>query len=354
MGYYDREIPSVLREDIERLIADSVVDLTFLEDKTIFVTGATGVIGYNLVHTLLYIHDKRSVSFKIIALVRDIDKASSLLGCHERLNFVKGDVRNSINISDHIDYIIHAASITSSRKCVESPADVIETSFIGTDNVLRLAKENGAKKVIFLSSMEVYGTPQDDEIITEEHGTDINTMDVRSCYPESKRLCESLCRAYMQQYDIPVIVLRLTQTFGMGVSYDDPRVFAEFARCAIEDKNIILHTDGSTKRSYLYTADAVSAILVALLRGVPGEAYNVANEDTYCSIYEMASLVCRCCANGDIDVVVQKKDTGSFGYAPKLTMNLDSTKIRELGWKPEYDLEEMFRRLCKWMRQNAR
>ena len=146
-------------------------------------------------------------------------------------------------------------------------------------------------------------------------------------------------------------VLRLTQTFGPGVDYQDARVFAEFARCVIEGKNIVLKTKGETKRNYLYTADAVTAILIVLLEGKIGEAYNAANEQTYCSIYDMAVLAAEHCAAGRISVEVQgEKNAEALGYAPTLHMNLDTGKLRALGWKASCTLPEMFDRMIEDMR----
>ena len=123
-------------------------------------------------------------------------------------------------------------------------------------------------------------------------------------------------------------VIRLTQVFGPGVKYDDSRVFAEFARCVLEKKNIVLHTKGETKRNYLYTFDAVTAVLTVLLKGENGEAYNAANEETYCSIYEMAQMVANDIGN-DIFVEIVEKNINDFGYAPTLKMNLDTDEIEK-------------------------
>ena len=141
------------------------------------------------------------------------------------------------------------------------------------------------------------------------------------------------------------MVVRLTQTFGPGVEYNDGRVFAEFARCAIEGRNIVLNTKGETKRNYLYTGDAADAIFTVLAAGQAGEAYNAANEDTYCSIYEMACLVAKECAGGRIGVEIKERaDAARLGYAPTLHMNLDTSKLRSLGWQPQVGLAEMYSR----------
>lgn len=217
--------------------------------------------------------------------------------------------------------------------------------------MLEFARKNPVKGFLFLSSMEVYGTPLTDDKIHEFHGTDLDTMSPRTSYPESKRLCENLCTAYFSEYQVPARVLRLTQTFGPGVAYEDPRVFAEFARCAMEGKDIVLHTKGETKRNYLYLADACTAILTVLTKGVNGEAYNGANEETYCTIRDMAQLVASQCGKPGMRVRVEVEEEAEekFGYAPILKMNLDTSKLRGLGWKPETGLADMYRRMIRCM-----
>lgn len=312
---------------------------------TVLLTGATGLIGKSIVKRLT-----SSKDVTVVAVVRNIEKAVSLFGNEkENLKYIVGDVLTLSSINKPIDYIIHGASQTSSKAFVNEPVETIMTAIQGTKNMLDIATQNSVKGFIYLSSMEVYGNPAGDEKITEEHSTNINTMRTRSCYPESKRMCESLCASYFSEYGVPAMVLRLTQTFGPGVEYNDGRVFAEFARCAIEQKDIILHTKGMTKRNYLYTEDAVNAILTVLEKGNPGEAYNVANEETYCSIYDMACIVAQKCAHGKIKVLVEEMDAEKLGYAPVLSMNLDTSKLSALGWRPEVSLEDMFLKMMNSM-----
>lgn len=337
----------VLKRDMDYICNDSNIDFGVFEGRTILITGATGLIGFNLVTAL----SSSSYGIKVLALVRDIDKAKKMYKGNSTVNFIIGDVTKPFNIKVPIDYIIHAASQTSSKFFVDEPVETIITAFEGTRNVLEIAKEKKVYSFVFLSTMEVYGAPNTDEKIFEDYSTDLNTMTVRTSYPESKRICEVLCKAYQSEWKVPVKVVRLTQTFGPGVQYRDERVFAEFARCVIEKRNIILHTKGETKRSYLYTADAVSAILTVLLEGADGEAYNAANEITYCSIYEMAKLVSEECAEGSIRVIIEEKDNNQFGYAPTLKMNLDTTKLSNLGWKPKTGLAQMFSNLIDSMKE---
>ncbi len=342
-------------EDMNSVLSSCDEALHTLTGKSVLVTGATGLIGSTLVNALCAFAWACTANGAepphVLALVRNQAKAEAMFAGipEEILTLVVSDVTDSNThekFADlNVNYIVHAASETSSRAFVSSPVDVINTAITGTRNMLELARSKKCDGFVYTSTMEVYGAPETDEKIFESSGTDLDTMSVRSSYPESKRMCESLCASYASQYGVPAKVLRLTQTFGPGVRYDDGRVFAEFARCAIEKRDIVLHTKGETCRSYLYTADAAAAILTVLAFGEVGEAYNAANEATYCSVYEMAQMVANECASGDITVRVEVEDTEKFGYAPVLHMNLDTFKLRSLGWEPAVGLKDQFDRM---------
>lgn len=334
---------------------NDLLELSRLAGRTIFITGATGLIGKNLIHTLVANNNRSDYPIRIIALVRNLDRARSVLkNDYNAIQCIVGDVTEPIFLSESVDYIIHSASQTASKAFIEQPINTIDTAVAGTKHILEFAKEKKVRKLVYLSTMEVYGFPSTDKKISEEHETNLDPMMVRSCYPESKRLCENLCIAYMKEFGIPVNVVRLTQTFGLGVNYNDKRVFAEFARCAIEKRDIVLHTKGETKRSYLYTQDAVNAILIVLTKGNAGQAYNAANEDTYCSIYEMAQMVAKKCANGEIQVLTEVENESKFGFAPTLKMNLDTSKLKSLGWRPKVGLEDMFNNMILDMQTKKR
>lgn len=321
-----------------------------LDGTRVLISGATGLIGKYLVRFLA-----QYCNCTVLAVVRQLERAHSLwedLG--DRVQYICSDITELEAVDRSVDYMIHGASVTSSKTFSSRPTETIHTSVEGTRRMLEFARRNPVKGFVFLSTMEVYGTPSTDEKIRESHGTDLDTMSVRTSYPESKRLCETMCAAYYSEYKVPARMLRLTQTFGPGLAYDDSRVFAEFARCAIEGKDIVLHTKGETKRNYLYLADACTAILTVLTRGDDGEAYNGANEDTYCSIRDMAELVALQCAKSAVKVNVELEEAAQekFGYAPVLRMNLDTSKLRGLGWRPETGLVDMYRRMIQSMTED--
>lgn len=343
----------VLQEDIENIASCDILD-ELDSDSVILVTGATGLLGSLVVKSLLRWKRKQDKKIKVIAMVRSLDKAKKIFAnewIDADLSMYVGDVNRPLDIEGKVDYIIHGASATSSRYFVENPVETIYTALDGTRNVLELARDKEVKKAVYLSSLEVYGTPdkKGGYIKEDEYGY-IDPTQVRSSYSEGKRMAECVCVSYAKEYGVPVTVARLSQTFGAGVDYNDGRVFAEFARCAIEKRDIVLHTQGNTVRTYCYTSDAIKAIFMLMLHGKAGESYNVTNMETAVSIREMAELVCGLDVTKCIQVVIDiPKDIAAYGYNPEMVICLDSGKLQKLGWKPEVCMREMFERLIESM-----
>ena len=317
----------------------------------IVVTGATGLIGKCIVSKILSWNACHSNKIRVYACVRDLEKAHRIFGTEpEELHYIVGDILELSLEGTEADYVIHAASNTASRAFVETPVEVADEIVNGTGALLRQLKGmKTLKKFVFLSTMEIYGTPPTDSEIFENTGNNLNTMNVRACYPIAKRMAENLCACYASEYGVPFNVARLTQTFGKGVQYSDQRVFAEFARCVIEERDIVLSTKGETKRCYIYLEDAVAAIFRIMTAAESGEAYNVANHATYCSIYEMAQMVAGQLAGHRISVVIREKENAF--YAPTLHMNLNTEKLQALGWEAGVSLPEMFEILIEDMKQ---
>ncbi len=338
---------------IERNDINNMLFIDKLNDKTVFITGATGLIGSNIIIYLVEIAKQEHIKINIVAFVRDMEKAMDKFSVldYSLLKFVVGDICENVIYDGNVDYIIHAASETSSKSFVDLPVETIKTSVLGTIQILDFAKTKNIDSFVYLSSMEVYGNPQEDKKIYEHQVSNLDILELRSSYPASKRMCENLCIAYFNEFSIPAKIIRLTQTFGKGVNYNDGRVFAEFARCIVENKNIILHTSGESKRSYLDITDAVRAILTVLVKGANGMAYNAANEETYCSIYQMASMVVNNFSNGSLLVKKEFGDISKYGYNSSMKMNLDTTKLKLLGWKPSKNLHDMYKCIIEEFRK---
>ena len=325
---------SMFFEDLRRVGMAKFIPWDKLNGATILVTGATGLIGSSFIKAIFYANKSKSLNIIIKALVRDIKKAekifSNLPYDSESLRFIQGTVESLPQLNFSIDYIVHGASQTNSKEFISHPVETINTSVKGTMNLLELARDKSVKGFIYLSSMEVYGYPERGHKVIEEEIGAMSPLDLRNSYPLSKHICEALCCAYANEYSVPATIIRLTQTFGSEINDNDNRIFAYFIRCVIQKKNIILKTKGETERCYLYTIDAVTAILTVLLKGQAGQAYNAADERTYCSIAEMAEKVA---LEGKIQVEYKIEDEAKNGFPKTLYMNLDTTRLRNLGWE---------------------
>ena len=340
----------IIESDIQELIKRKKYFEPFI-GATILVTGATGLLGSLLVKSLSRYAYENNKNIKIYACCRNKEKFYSVFEGYKIDNIVPifSDIID-LDISKYtVDYIIHAASTTDSKDFVEKPVDTITILVEGTKNLLFQCVEKSIKGFIYLSSLEVYGTFPGYSGIKNVPETDygyIEPVSVRSSYSESKRLVETLCKACLSQYGVPVKIARLCQAFGAGVQYNDNRVFAQFARSVIEGRDIILKTKGETVRNYCYTTDAIAGILTVLAHGKAGEPYNIANKNTTISIADMANLFCELCPKSKSKVVFDiAEDVGKLGYNPMVKLQLDSSKLEQLGWKAEIDLEEMIRRL---------
>lgn len=324
---------SIFEEDIKNII--NYFDMSVFDGKTILVTGATGLIGKLCVKSLL----NSGYNTQVIALVRDEEKAKNIFGESKRLTYLVQDINQRINTTRRVDYIIHAASTTSSKDFVEKPVETIYTAINGSRNILEFAKNKRLEGMVYLSSLEIYGVNEKENIKERDYGY-IDILNPRSSYSESKKMVETMCISYGTEYGVPVKIARLAQTFGAGVSISDNRVFAQFAKAIINKENIILHTKGETKRNYCYTTDAVRGIFTILTKGENNNAYNVANENSYCSISEMAHLL-----ENEYTKIEYKIDEVNRGYNPTVKIALNTEKLNALGWEAKVDLKEMFDRL---------
>jgi UDP-glucuronate decarboxylase len=338
----------ILEEDFEYIVSN-LTELNKLQNSIVFITGATGFIGSLIVKALDYANKKNNLNITIRVLVRNKSKAEEILkGCN--VFYINGDICNLPEINEKIDYIIHCAAVTKSKEMIDTPVEVIEGIVNGTHNILKLGYYKQIKSMVYLSSMEVYGRTEPElKHVGEANIGYIDIQNTRSCYPLGKRMAENLCYCYNAEYNVPVKVARLAQTFGAGILKNETRIFSQFAKSIIHNTDIILHTDGSSTGNYCYSADALIGMFLLLLNGDDGEIYNIANENTCMTIRQMAELVAKNIAHGNISVKFEIPEGNQYGYAAPVEMKLSSDKIRKLGWRPKYGLEEMYRRMISYM-----
>lgn len=315
-----------------------------LNGSSFLITGGTGLIGSILVKCLLNLQKQIAITVP----VRSREKALKILGDENQyLCIVECDLNDYLEqLNDKFDYIVHLASPTSGQYITRYPSETYELTIETTRSLLHYAKNQNVKGMVYVSSIEYYGQNSDDKIITEDFLGYLDMSSTRSAYPMGKRAAEYLCFSFAKEYGVPVKIARLTQTFGVGVSKEDNRVFAQFARSIINKDNIVMHTKGESAKPYCYTIDCVSALLFILMKGKIGEPYNVANQSTYISIRELAEFL-RDNFCPIVKVIVEEHP--ELGYAPVTKLHLSTDKLMKLGWKPQVNLKDMFNRLINSM-----
>lgn len=346
-----------LEKDINTLVKNEKYFSDFM-NRSILITGATGLIGSITAKALLRFSQLNKANITLYVNCRSMEKFNKVFETYKADNLIPiiSDIKD-IDISNiSVDYVIHGASITDSKTFITKPVETIDIAINGTKRLLDQCKDKQLKGFVYLSSLEIYGSfPNTTTVmnVSETESGYIDTTSVRSSYSEGKRIVETLCIAYQQEYNIPVKICRLCQTFGAGVTYTDNRVFAQFARAIIENTDIVLKTKGETVRNYCYTTDAVSGILTVLSKGIIGNAYNVANMNTTISIAKMAELVCSLFPDNKSKVVYDLvEDSSKLGYNPIVRLQLDSRKLMALGWQPDVNLDDMYRNLINGMRDD--
>lgn len=346
-------LDKIVSEDIENIVNTDSIEWEHLKGKTVAVTGATGLIGKLTVFALLEANRIKHLQMKVLAFVRNKEKAEKIYEewKSEALSFVVQDITDPVPNNITADFLIHGASVTTSKTMVEQPVETICTAVDGTRNMMDFAARCKMEGVVYLSSMEVYGIVNSSEMdVREDNLGYIDPLSVRSSYSEGKRMSECLCASYASEYHVPVKIARLAQTFGAGIGANENRVFAQFARSVMEHKDIVLHTTGEKANCYSYTSDAITGILTLLTKGESGQAYNVANMETFCSIREMAEFFVQAGGHTDSKLVFDiPEDVSKFGYAPSSIMRLNSEKLMSLGWKPRMNMMDMAKRLMQSM-----
>lgn len=327
------------------IILSNPIDWEKFRNKTILITGATGRLGMYLVEALNKADIDWNLNLRIIAMARSRDKLEKVFEQSLKLpNIIPliQDITTPIQWDGGVDYIFHTAGAASPKDFTDNPVDTLWGHVQGTRNVLELARLKGSSKVLYISTVEIYGDWKSEELISETDMGPMKCDDARKCYPEAKRLCETMLASYEAQYKVPYVGVRLCHTFGPGISLEDGRSFAEFLRNVINGEDIVLQTDGSAVRTYTYVADAVGAMLLAVTKG-DEHYYNVANLDNMISTKDLAELIAGLDPKHKVKVTFANQDKQKLKYLNYKLGIMNADRIMKLGWRPQVGLEDAFR-----------
>lgn len=337
------------QEDIKKC-SHLPIDWTKLKNKSVMITGASGLIGSFIIDVLMY----SQLNCKIYAVGRNQEKAKKRFATYwedDNFVFVSADINENIELdADRVDYIVHAASNTHPIAYAEDPIGTVTTNVIGTYNLLEFAVKKGTQRVAFLSSVEIYGENRGDcEKFTETYCGYIDCNTMRAGYPESKRAGEALCQAYIKQKNLDIVIPRLPRTYGPTMQMSDSKAIAQFIKKGIAKEDVVLKSEGTQFYSYCYVADSVSGILWCLLEGNCGEAYNIADKQSDVRMKELAKIIADYAGTKVVFDIPDAKERQGYSKATKAV--LDSSKLNALGWRANYSIEEGLERTIKILRE---
>lgn len=338
----------IVQEDMVSIYAQKTI-WNDLKEKTILVTGASGMLATYLVFFIMYLNHSLDYRIKVIALVRNEEKAWGKFGdfrMNKYFRLLVQDVCSPMDINERIDYIVHLAGNASPQFILNDPVGIVKANTLGTINIMELARRSNTIRVVYASTREVYGKVEENiSEIRENCFGNLDPMERRACYPESKRMAESILQSYYYQYGIESVVVRIAHSYGPGMQIEnDGRVMADFISDIVHNRNIVLKSSGDAIRAFCYVSDAVAGILIAMLNGVAGEAYNIANENEPKPIRQVAEILVSLFPEKELKVVFDIPEEMSQGYSKMGRVKLCTRKIEDIGWRCLMPLSEGMRR----------
>jgi UDP-glucuronate decarboxylase len=358
----------VVREDLEYILAGAARELSSLSGKRLLVTGGAGFLGYYLVQAALAWNRNARPGDRIEVTVLDnlVRGVPDWLARHagdEALTLVEHDVRRPLPDGlGHFEYVVHAAGIASPTYYRRHPIQTMDANVTGLRLLLDRfveAKERGreAAGFLFFSSSEIYGDPGPEHIPTPESFRGyVSCTGPRACYDESKRYGETISVNFARQHGVPVTIARPFNNYGPGLKITDRRVIPDLARDIFGGRDVVLLSDGLAMRTFCYVADAVVGYYKVLVRGRPGEPYNIGTEKPEISIADLAARLISIAhdLHGYRGKVVRRSSPEADYLVdnPNRRCPLIAKAREELGYEPTVTLDEGLVRSLHWYAEN--
>jgi nucleoside-diphosphate-sugar epimerase len=330
----------IVAEDLQFLTGTYAIPWQKLKNKAVLITGASGMLAAYMVETLLFLNETQKLGATILAVVRNHKGFKQ----REDLICIEQNINEPLQLERKIDYIVHAASQASPKYFATDPVGTLSANTLGTAHLLELARKNDVEGFLYFSSAEVYGHATVVPTAESNYGT-LDPLELRSCYAESKRMGENMCVAWHHQYKVPVKIVRPFHTYGPGMKFDDGRVQADFIADVVNNRDIMLKSDGEAKRAFCYLADATAGFWTVLLKGTDAQAYNIGDPKGEISIRELAQLVAGLYPEKKIAVKFEPRKASKDYLPSEVPITCpDITLVQKLGWSPRTTIENGFRR----------
>ena len=336
---------SLTATDLNGIASDLTQQVALLQDRQIFLTGGTGFFGKWVLHSFLALRQDFHLNASLTVLSREPDRFLASypeFKGQDGLDFLSGDVRTfDFSGCQTFDFVIHGATAASATLEKENPAEMESVITEGTRHVLDLALHSSVSRFLFISSGAVYG-PQPP---TLSHIPETYEGSPTTAYGRGKKIAEQLClEASAGRFDC--IIARPFAFVGPYLPLDAHFAIGNFIRDCLENRPIVIQSDGTPLRSYLYTADLTEWLWTILLRGENARPYNVGSSEAI-SIFDLAHLVRRCAGTKNEIIVQGKKIEGALPvrYVPSV-----NRAEKELGLSQRYSLTDAIRRTIAWHR----
>ena len=326
--------------DIMRAL-DCVPNLEQLRDKTICITGATGMICSSVVDLLMAWNRKRDGNVTLLLAGRSPERMAKRFSEAQEgvdYHFLPFDATTGLAPSFQADYILHGASNANPAIYTKQPVETMLANIIGLNALLAHTAQSGCRRLLYISSSEVYGRKQDPNPYHENDYGFVDILNPRACYPTDKRAAETLCVSYGQEYEVETVIVRPGHIYGPSITASDSRASAQFTRSVAAGEPIVMKSAGQQLRSYCCTPDCASAILTVLINGKNGEAYNISNRNSVVTIREMAEAFAA--ASGQSVIIDEASEAEKKGYNLMDNSSLDAQKLESLGWKALFTMCE--------------
>lgn len=321
--------------DIEKVIAN--FDLTRFNGCNILVTGGLGLICSAVVDIFTVYNYRYNANLHIY--VADINKDFYKIryGNYCCVEYVLYDATKPIDFDIDVDFIIHGAGLASPELYVTKPVETMLSNFNGVLNLLEYSKNHDVKKMLYISSSEVYGRKEKADAFCEDQFGSVDINKIRSSYSEAKRASEVLCKSYSSEYNVDTVIVRPGHIYGPTASPKDKKISSEFAYLSAQGKDLEMKSLGLQKRSYCYSLDCAAAIITALMNGEKGESYNIGHDEVT-SIRKMAQILAD--AGGVHLKINEPNDTDLKQFNPMDNSSLNNKKIKSIGYKDTFTVQE--------------